>query len=647
MKNMKVSMKLIVSFLIVTVLAIVIGVVGIFSLTTAADNTATLAQDTTVAIASARMNRNIQNQRAAFRGAAVYHVMGMLEQRDSNLAELHTLQTDFDGFHEIVASMFTTEDGVRLIGDIDTAFAPFSVERDAFEAAITDPNTTNEEMIAQLDKVAATVAPLANSITVLVDELANITTGIAADADTTATTTTFILIAVLVVAVIIAMFLAFYISGLISKPLVVLTAFMAKAGGTGDITLTQTDFEIIEKFGKVKDETGQCIASTASFVTHVNNVSNALETVANGDLTAELALLSESDVMGKSLQKMNANLNSMFGEIRNATAQVSTGSTQIADGAQALAQGSTEQSATVEELSAAIAEIATKTRANADMADDAAKLAGTIMNNAEKGSRQMDEMTNAVSDINQASQSISRVIKVIDDIAFQTNILALNAAVEAARAGQHGKGFAVVADEVRNLAAKSAEAAKNTGELISNSMEKAELGAKIAADTAASLVEIVSGINESNQIVGKIAASSEEQNVGIRQINDGIDQVAQVVQQNSATAEQSAAASEELSSQATMLEQLIAQFKLKEASSGLRAAAPRGQAAAAHASAVRAQQRRYREVLTGSSSVFSRPEVIASGLDFHLIFTLTIPYNETTIVLYGIRIILHALQVPK
>ena len=243
-------------------------------------------------------------------------------------------------------------------------------------------------------------------------------------------------------------------------------------------------------------------------------------------------------------------------------------SRQIADGSQALAQGSTEQAASIDRLSLSIGEIADKTKANAEMADRAASLANTIKQNAEKGSLQMDEMTSAVRDINAASQSISKVIKAIDDIAFQTNILALNAAVEAARAGQHGKGFAVVAEEVRNLAGKSAEAAKDTGALIANSMEKAELGARIADETAASLAEIVSGINESSQIVSEIAKSSEEQSIGIAEINHGIDQVAQVVQQNSATAEQSAASSAEMSDKSAILDNLVTQFQNKYGGDG-------------------------------------------------------------------------------
>jgi methyl-accepting chemotaxis protein len=198
------------------------------------------------------------------------------------------------------------------------------------------------------------------------------------------------------------------------------------------------------------------------------------------------------------------------------------------------------------------------------MAGRAAALANTIMKNAGKGNRQMDEMTAAVKEINTASQGISKVIKVIDDIAFQTNILALNAAVEAARAGQHGKGFAVVAEEVRNLAAKSAKAAKETGDMIQNSIEKAEMGSQIAIETATSLAEIVSGINESSELVKGIAKSSEEQALGIDQINIGIDQVSQVIQQNSATAEESAAASEEMSGQSDVLGDLISRFTLKD-----------------------------------------------------------------------------------
>jgi methyl-accepting chemotaxis protein len=263
------------------------------------------------------------------------------------------------------------------------------------------------------------------------------------------------------------------------------------------------------------------------------------------------------------MKTMSNGLNQVLRDIDTASSQVSTGAGQVADGATALAAGSTEQAASVEELSGSIAEIAERTKKNAALAEQAAELAASIKQSAEKGSRQMDEMTAAVGEISEASQSISRVIKVIDDIAFQTNILALNAAVEAARAGQHGKGFAVVAEEVRNLADKSAEAAKDTESLIENSMRKAELGVHIASETAGSLSEIVTGIGESNRLVTEIATASEAQAMGISQINIGIDQVAMVVQQNSATAEESAAASEEMSGQSTMLSQLIKQFKLR------------------------------------------------------------------------------------
>jgi methyl-accepting chemotaxis protein len=260
---------------------------------------------------------------------------------------------------------------------------------------------------------------------------------------------------------------------------------------------------------------------------------------------------------------MLENLNEMFSEINASASQVSTGSQQIANGAQSLAQGSTEQAAASQQLSSSISEVAASINEAASLAKNAADLAANIQGKAEHGSEQMSAMMEAVREINDASQNISKVIKVIDDIAFQTNILALNAAVEAARAGSAGKGFAVVAEEVRSLAAKSADAAKDTGTLIESSIEKAELGVRIASETNDSLSQIVEGIVESSRISQDIATSSDQQSVAIAQINTGIDQVAQVVQQNSATAEESAAASEELSGQSALLNDMIAQFKLK------------------------------------------------------------------------------------
>jgi len=324
--------------------------------------------------------------------------------------------------------------------------------------------------------------------------------------------------------------------------------------------------------------TASVIQTKAELKKYIGDISEKLESIAGGNLDQDVDIdyIGDFAPIKESLTTIFDSLNETIYQINSTSRQVAEGTRLIAHSAQALSQGSVEQSETVEKLSQSTGDIAEKTKANASMAGKAAKLADTIRGNAEKGSRQMGDMMGAVKEINEASQSISKVIKTIDDIAFQTNILALNAAVEAARAGQHGKGFAVVAEEVRNLAAKSAEAARDTGSLIANSMEKAELGSRIASDTASSFSDIVSGISESAQIVYDIAKSSEEQSHEIEMINSGINQVSQVVQQNSATAEEEASAAQEMSGQSSVLEDLIASFSLRDAAPVVRLLHRRG-----------------------------------------------------------------------
>lgn len=350
-----------------------------------------------------------------------------------------------------------------------------------------------------------------------------------------------------------ALVVSWIVRRMVVKPLVE----VVKAGGMLAEGNLNIDLSV-----RSNDEMGQLFEQFATIVEAIKVQADVLDAVSREDFTVTIKPRSEHDTINIAIQKMIDRISGVLHNISDCADQVSAGARQLSDGAQQLAQGSTEQSSTIEQLSNFVSEIAKKTKVNAEMAGNAAKLADSIKQNAEKGNRQMNEMMTAVNEINEASQSISKVISVIDSIAFQTNILALNAAVEAARAGQHGKGFAVVAEEVRSLAAKSADAARDTGGLIANSMEKAELGARIASDTAASLADIVTGINASNQLVNEIAHSSDEQAAGIAQINTGIDQMAQVIQQNSSTAEQSAAASEAMSGQADLLEELIAQFKL-------------------------------------------------------------------------------------
>jgi len=289
--------------------------------------------------------------------------------------------------------------------------------------------------------------------------------------------------------------------------------------------------------------------------------------LAKGDFTKELGekFLNRRDEVGilaQAFQDTKDNLNKALSNINAASEQVAAGSKQVSDSSTALSQGATEQASSIEQLTASIEEIAAQTKHNAESAKEANTLAESTKDHADMGSVSMKEMLHAMDDIEDSSANIAKIIKTIDDIAFQTNILALNAAVEAARAGQYGKGFAVVAEEVRNLAAKSAAASKETTVMIENSIKKVGAGTKIAQETSEALNSIVHEVDKVSRLVNEIAVASNEQSSGIAQINQGIMQVSSVVQANSATSEETASSSEELSGQAELLKDEVAKFKL-------------------------------------------------------------------------------------
>ena len=303
-------------------------------------------------------------------------------------------------------------------------------------------------------------------------------------------------------------------------------------------------------------------SSVVNMVTALKDKADAVTRIAERDLTVEVQPAGDEDVLGQSLVMMTDNLNDMLSQVVVASEQVNIGSNQISQSSQELSQGAIHQAASLEQISATVNEVNSRSDENARKSREAADIASTAVEKAREGNKNMEQLVSAMGRINTSSDEINKIVKVIDDIAFQINLLALNANVEAARAGKFGKGFAVVAEEVRSLATRSAEAVKETAVMVEDSKKSLEQGNTIAEITAFSLQEIVEGVDSVADVLMDISQASTQQAVGINEVSGGLEQVEKVTQETSASAEESAAASEELASQATQLKSMLDQFRL-------------------------------------------------------------------------------------
>ncbi len=348
---------------------------------------------------------------------------------------------------------------------------------------------------------------------------------------------------------------AVIVSRNITRPLVAAVS-VADAVAEGDLTNRLQS--------SAKDEVGNLSNALDSMCKGLGVKAEVAQKISEGDLTMMVEPSSSKDTLGQALGEMTDKLNTILSGVNQAADKVGSGAREISDSATSLSQGATEQAASLQEITSSMTELASQVKINADNAGQADQLSNAARESAALGVSQMDNMTEAMKDISNSSEEIAKIIKVIDDIAFQTNLLALNAAVEAARAGKHGKGFAVVAEEVRNLAGRSAKAARETSDLIEGSLANVNNGTNIAEETSSSLRDIVESVTKASDLVGEIAAASNEQALGISEVSLGLSQIDNVTQQNTANSEETASAAQELTAASGNLQQLLRHFSLRD-----------------------------------------------------------------------------------
>ncbi len=554
LKNCKVGTRIIVGFLIIIAMTGVLGLIAVFGMQALSTTTGELYSANevrdTISDIELKVGENIRN---------TYALMLVTDEAEINKLKDKTMQNA-----TYIDDAFTSL--IENYPDTKSAFEALRKEYDKLREVRMrafnelDAGARDKTIEILLTEYAPAVNNFEEHMGAAAQKTIDATTAQFSKVDSTVATNLLIIFILLGAEIVIAIVLALSVTKGIRKPInecVKATTSVAQ----GDLHIS-LEYQSKDEFGELAENVRSMIGTLKKYI---DEISHVMQEISSGNLDVALneAYVGDFVAIKKAIERSIMAFNTTFEGMEQSSEQVAIGANEVSRGSQSLAQGATEQASAVEQLSATVSNVNEQIQRNATNAKQTQELMAKSGALVATCSSHMDQMLESMQAIDASSAEIGKIIKVIDDISFQTNILALNAAVEAARAGDAGKGFAVVADEVRNLATKSAQAAKETASLIEGSIEKVREGNKRATETADVLKEMVVDSQQISEKLDSIAQESENQAQSASEINRAVEQISTVVQTNSATAEESAAASQELSGQADMMKQMVNRFKLK------------------------------------------------------------------------------------